>query len=89
MFKKVFGFYTSCLKAFFIALIKTYQIISKYMFRARCRFHPTCSEYAKQALAKHNLIKSLILIGKRILKCAPWRAGGYDPVPKNNRNSTK
>ena len=46
-----------------------------------CRFTPTCSEYAKQALKKHGPIKGLALAVWRILRCNPWGGSGYDPVP--------
>lgn len=46
-----------------------------------CRFTPTCSEYARQALAKHGPIKGLALAIRRILRCHPWGGSGYDPVP--------
>ncbi len=46
-----------------------------------CRFTPTCSEYAKQALKKHGPIKGLVLAVWRILRCNPWGGSGYDPVP--------
>lgn len=46
-----------------------------------CRFTPTCSEYARQALMKHGPIKGLILAIWRILRCNPWGGSGYDPVP--------
>ncbi|MBR5039411.1 MAG: membrane protein insertion efficiency factor YidD [Prevotella sp.] len=46
-----------------------------------CRFTPTCSEYAKQALKKHGPIKGLWLAIKRISRCHPWGGSGYDPVP--------
>ena len=46
-----------------------------------CRFTPTCSEYAKQALRKHGPIKGLYLALWRILRCNPWGGSGYDPVP--------
>ncbi|MBP5715420.1 MAG: membrane protein insertion efficiency factor YidD [Prevotella sp.] len=46
-----------------------------------CRFTPTCSEYAKQALRKHGPIKGLYLAIWRILRCNPWGGSGYDPVP--------
>lgn len=46
-----------------------------------CRFTPTCSEYAKQALIKHGPIKGLLLAIWRILRCNPWGGSGYDPVP--------
>lgn len=46
-----------------------------------CRFTPTCSEYARQALMKHGPIKGLLLAIWRILRCNPWGGSGYDPVP--------
>jgi putative membrane protein insertion efficiency factor len=46
-----------------------------------CRFTPTCSEYARQALLKHGPIKGLWLAIKRISRCHPWGGSGYDPVP--------
>lgn len=46
-----------------------------------CRFTPTCSEYARQALIKHGPIKGLYLAIRRILRCHPWGGSGYDPVP--------
>ncbi len=46
-----------------------------------CRFTPTCSEYARQALIKHGPIKGLWLAIKRISRCHPWGGSGYDPVP--------
>jgi putative membrane protein insertion efficiency factor len=46
-----------------------------------CRFTPTCSEYAKQALKKHGPIKGLVLAIWRIMRCNPWGGSGYDPVP--------
>jgi hypothetical protein len=47
----------------------------------RCRYSPTCSLYAKQALAKHGFFKGAWLSLQRLLKCHPWSLGGYDPVP--------
>jgi len=52
------------------------------MFGAACRFHPCCSEYAYQALARHGIIKGTRLALGRILKCHPFHPGGVDPVPK-------
>lgn len=46
-----------------------------------CRFTPSCSEYAKQALLKHGPVKGLYLAIRRILRCHPWGGSGYDPVP--------
>ena len=49
--------------------------------RPCCRFYPTCSAYSLEALQKHGPVKGLYLSAKRILKCNPFNAGGYDPVP--------
>lgn len=46
-----------------------------------CRFQPTCSHYSRQALLQHGLLRGCFLSLKRILRCHPWHAGGYDPVP--------
>ncbi|MFA6553633.1 MAG: membrane protein insertion efficiency factor YidD [Patescibacteria group bacterium] len=46
-----------------------------------CRFHPTCSEYAHQAISRHGMVKGGFLSIKRIGRCHPWSRGGYDPVP--------
>jgi len=46
-----------------------------------CRFYPTCSAYALEALKKHGALKGMYLSTKRILKCNPFHSGGYDPVP--------
>lgn len=51
------------------------------MLGPSCRFTPTCSQYAIDALKKHGPIKGLYLTIKRILKCHPWGGSGYDPVP--------
>lgn len=45
-----------------------------------CRFHPTCSEYAVQAIGKYGLIRGLLKSLNRLLRCHPWNPGGYDPV---------
>lgn len=56
------------------------KVISPYT-PPSCRFTPTCSEYARQALLKHGPIKGLWLAIKRIARCHPWGGSGYDPVP--------
>lgn len=56
------------------------KVISPYT-PPSCRFTPTCSEYARQALIKHGPIKGLWLAIKRISRCHPWGDSGYDPVP--------
>ena len=65
----------------FLILIRIYQTLISPLLPSTCRFSPTCSEYSKQSLIKHCLIKGIILSVKRILKCNPWGGNGYDPVP--------
>jgi putative membrane protein insertion efficiency factor len=48
-----------------------------------CRYHPTCSEYAHEAIEKHGALKGSALAARRIGRCHPWAAGGFDPVPHN------
>jgi uncharacterized protein len=65
----------------FIAIIKLYQLIISPFIGPKCRFVPTCSHYAVEALKKHGVIKGSWLAIKRIFKCHPWGGHGYDPVP--------
>lgn len=64
-----------------IGLIKLYQYCISPLFPPSCRFSPTCSNYASEALTKYGLIKGMLLSIGRILRCHPWNRGGYDPVP--------
>lgn len=65
----------------FLAIIKFYQNFMSPLLPSTCRYTPTCSEYAKQSLVKHGLIKGSFISIKRIIKCNPWGGNGYDPVP--------
>lgn len=64
-----------------IALVKFYQYCISPLKPPCCRFTPTCSQYALQALRKHGPIMGSWLTLKRILRCHPWGGSGYDPVP--------
>lgn len=61
--------------------ILLYQYGISPLFPSSCRYTPTCSEYAKQAVLKHGLFKGSKLAARRISKCHPWGGSGYDPVP--------
>lgn len=61
--------------------IRFYQVAITPYTPPSCRFTPTCSEYARQALIKHGPVKGLALAIWRILRCNPWGGSGYDPVP--------
>jgi hypothetical protein len=64
-----------------IICIIIYKHLLSPLFPPQCRFYPTCSEYAIQALEKYGIFKGLFLSFKRILRCHPLSAGGFDPVP--------
>lgn len=61
--------------------IRFYQRYISPMLPPACRFTPTCSQYAVEALQKHGPVKGLYLAVRRILRCHPWGGSGYDPVP--------
>jgi hypothetical protein len=65
----------------FLILIKFYQSFISPLLPSTCRYTPTCSEYSKQCLIKHGLLKGSLMSIKRILKCNPWGGNGYDPIP--------
>ena len=64
----------------FVYLVKGYRLFLSPVFGGRCRFYPTCSQYALDALKSKTLFNSLKLILKRISRCHPLSDGGYDPV---------
>lgn len=66
---------------FFCVLIRAYQICISPLFPSCCRFTPSCSTYALEAIKKYGAAKGLFLSIKRICKCNPFHKGGYDPVP--------
>ncbi len=68
-------------------LIRVYQWTLRPFFGAHCRFEPSCSHYALDALAEHGAIHGSVLAARRILRCNPWMPGGHDPVPPR-RSST-
>ena len=64
-----------------LILIRVYQGVHLAFFRNSCRFHPTCSEYAAQAIESHGVLVGTVLGAWRILRCQPFARGGWDPVP--------
>ena len=65
----------------FIVPIKLYQILLSPLLGQSCRYHPTCSQYAVEAIEKYGPIKGMWLGIKRIARCHPWGGSGHDPVP--------
>jgi putative membrane protein insertion efficiency factor len=70
----------------FVLLIKFYQLFISPFTPATCRYQPTCSHYAKEALEKHGLLKGGWLAIRRIFSCHPWGGSGFDPVPEKDDN---
>ncbi|NQZ21296.1 MAG: membrane protein insertion efficiency factor YidD [Colwellia sp.] len=68
-----------------VALVKAYQRWLSPLLGSNCRFHPTCSFYAIEAINRFGVLKGCWLAGKRILKCHPLHAGGEDPVPTTTK----
>ncbi len=64
-----------------VGMIKLYQLIISPLYVSTCRYSPTCSAYAQEALGKHGPFKGTYLSIKRIISCHPWGKHGYDPVP--------
>ena len=65
-----------------VLLLRAYKRLISPLLPPACRFYPTCSEYAAQAIAKHGLARGGILAAKRLIKCNPLHPGGVDPVPE-------
>lgn len=69
------------IRSLFLGLIRSYQYFVSPLFGPACRFHPTCSAYAYEAISLHGPLKGVYLGFRRILRCHPFHHGGYDPVP--------
>lgn len=76
------------MKRLMITLINLYQSLPLSSHKA-CKYVPTCSEYSKEAYTKYGFFKGSYLTIKRILRCVPWKKGGYDPVPNLGGNYEK
>ena len=71
-----------------IKLVKIYQKFISPMLGQNCRFHPTCSQYAIEALDVHGTVKGTCMAVRRILKCNPWGGSGIDYVPGGNKHGS-
>ncbi|MEA5487399.1 MULTISPECIES: membrane protein insertion efficiency factor YidD [Pseudanabaena] len=70
------------MKKLVILLIQFYRLFISPLFPPRCRFQPTCSQYAVTAIDRFGLFKGGGMTIKRVCSCHPWNIGGYDPVPE-------
>jgi putative membrane protein insertion efficiency factor len=69
------------MKYLLLALISAYRYTLRPLLGANCRFFPTCSDYAREAVEKYGASRGTWLAMRRILRCHPYHPGGYDPVP--------
>lgn len=68
-----------------ILLIRAYRLFFSPWIGQQCRFHPTCSAYAIEAIQRHGAVRGAWLAAKRLGRCHPWHEGGVDPVPERKR----
>lgn len=68
------------MKYVLIGLLKVYRLVISPLYGNVCRYYPSCSAYALRAVEVHGAVKGSYLAGRRLLRCHPWTAGGYDPV---------
>ena len=74
------------MKTLLTFLLRFYQVAISPLMGPRCRFYPSCSNYALEALRVHGAAKGSYLTARRVCRCHPWNAGGVDPVPPKHFN---
>ncbi|MPZ94201.1 MAG: membrane protein insertion efficiency factor YidD [Propionibacteriales bacterium] len=76
------------MKYLLIGPLRLYRAFVSPLYGQVCRYHPSCSAYALDAVTQHGSIKGSWLALRRLARCHPWAAGGYDPVPATTRHTT-
>ena len=71
------------MKKIFIFFIRAYQVALSPVLPPSCRFEPSCSHYAIEAISRYGVLRGLVIALRRIMRCHPWCAGGYDPIEDN------
>jgi len=69
------------MKTLLLSLLRGYQYALRPLLGANCRFYPSCSDYAREAIERHGAVRGMWLAARRLTRCHPYHAGGYDPVP--------
>jgi putative membrane protein insertion efficiency factor len=75
------GLISSLVSGFLRGAIRAYQLTLAYFFVGACRYEPSCSAYAAEAVLRHGALKGSWLAAHRLCRCGPWGGRGYDPVP--------
>lgn len=70
------------MRAVLMFFIRCYRVCLSPLLGSNCRFYPSCSQYAQEALEQYGALRGSYLALRRVLRCHPFHAGGYDPVPK-------
>ena len=69
------------MKTLLLGLLRLYQYALRPLLGANCRFYPNCSDYAREAIERHGAVRGVWLAARRLGRCHPYHACGYDPVP--------
>jgi uncharacterized protein len=69
------------MKVLLLSMLRGYQYALRPLFGANCRFYPSCSDYAREAIERHGVLKGAWLALRRVVRCHPYHPGGFDPVP--------
>jgi putative membrane protein insertion efficiency factor len=77
------------MRTLLIALVQLYRWFLSPLLGQNCRFYPSCSCYAQQALERHGALQGSWLAARRICRCHPWNPGGFDPVPEPTSDNFK
>ncbi len=70
----------SSIRAVIVLPLRLYQRVVSPAVASRCKYYPSCSEYAAQSISRFGILRGLVLAGWRLLRCNPWSHGGFDPV---------
>jgi uncharacterized protein len=71
-----------------LALISFYRVFLSHFFGGACKFHPSCSKYAQEAISRHGARRGVVLAMKRLGRCRPFTRGGFDPVPDKEEDKS-
>jgi len=69
-------------KSLLLAALAAYRYLLRPLLGANCRFYPSCSDYASEAIERHGALRGVLLALGRVSRCHPWHPGGFDPVPR-------